>query len=596
MNVSSLQSRPKGWPGLAAETRIPRRLQRCNVVAASRPRTHSPGFLPRVSSIGDAIKTAMKRDNASRVLARTSPGVKFASCSLLGVAPFVSLPMLSSGDGGNSYNGSGGEGGGGDGGDGGGGGEFGRGPQEVAVVADAGEDGDVSSGEENEENEDGDESDASGGSSDSDGSSEGEEEEGDGNVADGFFCSDIKAQGLPVGEGIPTEEDLFASLNCQAGFTCSRSELSQDIKQLYNTGLFESVNAKVLPEKKGKFSVVFDFVEKRYPEIKSFAVEGARVLPKSIVEETNKKLEGYKGQAFTMETMAAIKNVIEGWYQARGFGLSYISHFTGMPTGNVVAHVNEGRTAKVGVVYVDEDGNPTQKKGSIPASFILKHCPVEVGTLYSMNDGRKTLQNVFALDLFDNVQVFPKQNEKDPSRVEVDVMVREKPLQTADVEMEWAVAPNDNNRPSLVSIVPGGTITYEHRNLGAEPARWRRLSTPRASSHRRRTWRTVWCTRSRSYTDWTTRRRPRSAEQCSTRGSCAASSPLGPQETRCRSCGSTGQAPRSRSRSSTRGIPPDRLDSSRRRSRRWTRTALCAPAACAPIPMASTLPTDRRPR
>ncbi len=467
MNVSSLQSRPKGWPGLAAETRIPRRLQRCNVVAASRPRTHSPGFLPRVSSIGDAIKTAMKRDNVSRVLARTSPGVKFASCSLLGVAPFVSLPMLSSGDGGNSYNGSGGEGGGGDGGDGGGGGEFGRGPQEVAVVADAGEDGDVSSGEENEENEDGDESDASGGSSDSDGSSEGEEEEeGDGNVADGFFCSDIKAQGLPVGEGIPTEEDLFASLNCQAGFTCSRSELSQDIKQLYNTGLFESVNAKVLPEKKGKFSVVFDFVEKRYPEIKSFAVEGARVLPKSIVEETNKKLEGYKGQAFTMETMAAIKNVIEGWYQARGFGLSYISHFTGMPTGNVVAHVNEGRTAKVGVVYVDEDGNPTQKKGSIPASFILKHCPVEVGTLYSMNDGRKTLQNVFALDLFDNVQVFPKQNEKDPSRVEVDVMVREKPLQTADVEMEWAVAPNDNNRPSLVSIVPGGTITYEHRNLG----------------------------------------------------------------------------------------------------------------------------------
>lgn len=27
------------------------------------------------------------------------------------------------------------------------------------------------------------------------------------------------------------------------------------------------------------------------------------------------------------------------------------------------------------------------------------------GTLYNMNDGRKTLQNVFALDLFDNVQV-----------------------------------------------------------------------------------------------------------------------------------------------------------------------------------------------
>lgn len=369
----------------------------------------------------------------------------------------VAIPALCTFGGDNNGGNNGYEGG--DGGDNNGGGS----PHEVYVVAE-----DEDSGEEDETEED----EESGEEDEDEGETEEESDGGDdaAGVGDGFFCSEIKAQGLPVGEGIPTEEDLFASLNCQAGFTCSRAELSQDIKQLYNTGLFESVNAKVLPEKKGKFSVVFDFVEKRYPEIKTFAVEGAKVLPKAIVDETNAKLDAYKGQAFTMETMAAIKNVIEGWYQTRGFGLSYISHFTGMPTGNVVAHIIEGRTAKVGVVYVDEDGNPTQKKGSIPASFILKHCPVEVGTLYSMNDGRKTLQNVFALDLFDNVQVFPKQNEKDPSRVEVDVMVREKPLQTADLEMEWAVAPNDNNRPSLVSLVPGGTITYEHRNLGGRAA------------------------------------------------------------------------------------------------------------------------------
>ena len=49
-------------------------------------------------------------------------------------------------------------------------------------------------------------------------------------------------------------------------------------------------------------------------------------------------------------------------------------------------------------------------------------------------------------------------------------MVREKPVQTADVEMEWQVAPGDSGRPSLVSIAPGGTITYEHRNLGGKAA------------------------------------------------------------------------------------------------------------------------------
>ena len=37
-------------------------------------------------------------------------------------------------------------------------------------------------------------------------------------TADGsLFCSEIRAEGLPVGEGIPLEDDLFASLNCQKG-------------------------------------------------------------------------------------------------------------------------------------------------------------------------------------------------------------------------------------------------------------------------------------------------------------------------------------------------------------------------------------------
>ena len=38
-------------------------------------------------------------------------------------------------------------------------------------------------------------------------------------------------------------------------------------------------------------------------------------------------------------------------------------------------------------------------------------------------------------------QILPRQNDKDPSRVDVEVMVREKPTQTADVEAEWGIAP-----------------------------------------------------------------------------------------------------------------------------------------------------------
>jgi hypothetical protein len=357
---------------------------------------------------------------------------------LLAAAPLpFALPAL--------FGGGGGCGGGGGEGDRGGGG--GGGAHEVLALADASSDG----SEEEEEEEDAEsasEDDAAAGGEGGEGEEGDEDAEGvdvDAEVGPGgaFFCDEIRAEGLPAGEGIPTEEDLFAGLNCQPGFACSRAELSQDIKQLYNTGLFESVNARVLPRRRGKFSVVFDFVEKRYPEVKTFAVEGAKVLPPAVVADVQARLAAFAGQPFTMEAMAAVKNAVEGWYHARGFGLSYISHFTGMPTGDVVAHVVEGRTAKVrlrgfvfsgfgvvlefllrlfslrcspeqrapspslqvGVVYVDEDGAPAKTPGSIPAAFILKHVPVEAGGLYNMNDGRKALQNVFALDLFDNVQV-----------------------------------------------------------------------------------------------------------------------------------------------------------------------------------------------
>ncbi|KAK2079279.1 hypothetical protein QBZ16_002970 [Prototheca wickerhamii] len=292
-------------------------------------------------------------------------------------------------------------------------------------------------------------------------------------VGQTFFCAELEANGLPTGEGIPTQDELFAGLQCQPGLDCSRKELAQDIKSLYATGLFERVNAKVLPaaSSSGKqFKIVYDFAEKRYPKLQSFEVEGARVIPPAEIAALKKRLRALRDEPFSMKTMALIKTAIEGWYQARGYGLSYISHFTGMNTGQVVAHVNEGKTAKIRVVWMDDKGQPTRKPGNVSPGFILRHCPVEKGKLYNLADGRKTLQNVFSLDLFDNVQILPRQSERDPTKVEVDVMVKEKPLQVADIETEWALAADAKNRPSLVSLMPGGTITYENRNVGGKAA------------------------------------------------------------------------------------------------------------------------------
>ena len=45
------------------------------------------------------------------------------------------------------------------------------------------------------------------------------------------------------------------------------------------SGLFDNVDARVVPGKKGKCKLMFVFKEKIWPQMSSFAVEGASLIP-----------------------------------------------------------------------------------------------------------------------------------------------------------------------------------------------------------------------------------------------------------------------------------------------------------------------------
>ena len=68
------------------------------------------------------------------------------------------------------------------------------------------------------------------------------------------------------------QEELFAGLNCQPGFVCTRSELSQDLRALLQSGLFANVDARVQHQGKGKYALEFTFSENLWQPIKSFRV------------------------------------------------------------------------------------------------------------------------------------------------------------------------------------------------------------------------------------------------------------------------------------------------------------------------------------
>lgn len=60
------------------------------------------------------------------------------------------------------------------------------------------------------------------------------------------------------------------------------------------------------------------------------------------------------------------------------------------------------------------------------------------------------------------MQVLPKQNPEKLHRIDVDVMVKERPMETTEVETEWQIAPGDSGRPGLVGIVPGAPLHAYH--------------------------------------------------------------------------------------------------------------------------------------
>jgi hypothetical protein len=144
--------------------------------------------------------------------------------------------------------------------------------------------------------------------------------------------------------------------------------------------------------------------------------------------------------------------------QEKGLTFGTISHFDGMETGKVLAHVIEGEITSVNCVYVDGNGNPVGS-GSTNPRVVRRELPFRVGTLYNVEDAKRALRDIFLLQLFDNVQVVPKPDDDDPQKVAVDIVLKERPLKTAEVR-----GPSVSVSPSPHKWFPQEALTNRFRN------------------------------------------------------------------------------------------------------------------------------------
>ena len=77
------------------------------------------------------------------------------------------------------------------------------------------------------------------------------------------------------------------------------------------------------------------------------------------------------------------------------------------------------------------------------------------GQIFNGENLRKCLKDVFALGIFESMSVNSRPSTKDDTRVDIDLMVKERPVKTADLDLEWQIARTPGGRPGLASWVPG---------------------------------------------------------------------------------------------------------------------------------------------
>ncbi|RWW64562.1 hypothetical protein BHE74_00028206 [Ensete ventricosum] len=87
------------------------------------------------------------------------------------------------------------------------------------------------------------------------------------------------------------------------------------------------------------------------------------------------------------------------------------------------------------------------------------------GHVFNIEAGKQALRNINSLALFSNIEVNPRPDEKNEGGIIVEIKLREMDQKSAEVSTEWSIVPGRDGRPTLASVQPGGTVSFEHRNI-----------------------------------------------------------------------------------------------------------------------------------
>ncbi|XP_062171966.1 protein TOC75-3, chloroplastic [Alnus glutinosa] len=302
---------------------------------------------------------------------------------------------------------------------------------------------------------------------------------------------------------VGTEDSFFEMVSLKPGGVYTKAQLQKELETLATCGMFEKVDLEGKTNPDGTIAVTISFTESTWQSADKFRCINVGMMPQSKPIEMDsdmtdkEKMEYYRSLErdykrridrakpcllpppvhreimqmlrdqgkVSARLLQRIRDRVQKWYYDEGYACAQVVNFGNLNTKEVVCEVVEGDITQVNIQFLDKLGNVVE--GNTQVAVVKREMPkpLRPGKVFNIEAGKQALRNINGLGLFSNIEVNPRPDEKNEGGIIVEIKLKELEQKTAEVATEWSIVPGRGGRPTLASLQPGGTVTFEHRNL-----------------------------------------------------------------------------------------------------------------------------------
>ncbi|XP_073054790.1 protein TOC75-3, chloroplastic-like [Primulina eburnea] len=318
-----------------------------------------------------------------------------------------------------------------------------------------------------------------------------------------YKVSDILFFDRRRGSTVGTDDSFFEMVSLRPGGVYTKAQLQKELETLATCGMFEKVDLEAKTNPDGTINVTIPFLESTWQSADRFRcinvglmaqskpiemdadmtekekldymrtqekdyrrrIENSRpcMLPPSVQREILQMLRE-QGKV-SARLLQRIRDRVQQWYHENGYACAQVVNFGNLNTKEVVCEVVEGDITQLVIQFQDKLGNVCEGNTQFPV--IKRELPNQLrqGQVFNIEAGKQALRNINSLALFSNIEVNPRPDEKNEGGIIVEIKLKELEQKSAEVSTEWSIVPGRGGRPTLASIQPGGTVSFEHRNI-----------------------------------------------------------------------------------------------------------------------------------